>query len=724
MYRSKKVAIAIAVLSLSSMGAMAQEGVQKDKEDVKTAILSGKVALKNLESFNIESTTGEIKLTWGFSSGDAQAPKQFQLQNPNRLVLDWADISKNTTSKSLPTSLSGNDAKLAQSVQHYVSNQRLRTVVEIGDMKDVDVSVNGSFVSVVLKKSANKGPGVVSGPFAKTTESPKSIITPDMMKQSDSKFLVKPEQSVAGKVGLTDLQFAHQSNGSDRLTFVLDGKQTANDVKVENGKLVVRLNGVRSADALNRNSDVRALSSLVQAYDVKTSAAGVVARIDVKGGFEHLAYQVGQNLVVEVRPIKEVMLSTGDGTRVYKGAKMGMNFQSLDIRAALQLLADYSGQNIVVSDAVQGTVALRLKDVPWDQALDLVLESKGLGMVQRGNVIWVAPQQEITAKEQSAAERDLQKVEQQPLRTVSFQLNYQKAERVKTLLVDKDQRILSKRGAVSFDERTNMLFVNDTSPKLEEVSNLIKKIDIPVRQVSIEARIVEANEDFAKELGAKVGFANSEQAFAKNNRAGTFTAPGLSNFPASAINGATPGSFSFMLFNTALTSVLNMELSALVSDGNGRIVSSPRVVTADQMEATIEQGTEIPYQKATSSGATSVEFKKAVMSLIVKPQITPDGRVILDLKVNKDSVGVTTLSGPSIDTKKVNTQVLVENGGTVAIGGIIAEEEHGTVNKVPFLGDLPLIGNLFKKTSRSSSRKELMILITPKIVTETGEVAQ
>lgn len=704
---------ALVIVALASMSATAQQN--SPSNEVQMVKNEAKQYAKTLESFKAEKDTSSIRISWMFSDS-VEKPKQFQLQNPNRTVFDWSDVGMITAQRNGTW-----DPKSPQSIQHFLSNNRMRAVVDSGDYKEVEFVSEGKILTAILKKAENKDGGI-AGPFKNISQA-KSMITPEMAKISDSKFEDK-KQTKDASVGLTDLQFSHQSSGADRFVFSMDAVQTSNDVKVDNGKLVVRLNGVKSADDLNKVTDVKLKSNLVQNFDVKNIGNSVVVKISVKGGFEHFAYQSGKDLVVEVRPIKEVVLSNTTGDKVFKGAKMGMNFQSLDIRAALQLLADYSGQNIVVSDAVQGTVALRLKDVPWDQALDLILESKNLGMVQRGNVIWVAPQQEISSKEQAKAEREIIKNDQQQLRTVSYQLNYQKAEQVKNLLVDKDQRILSKKGAVSYDARTNILFVNDTDSKLEEVSNLIKKIDIAVRQVSIEARIVEANEDFAKELGAKVGFNNSEQAFAKNNRAGTFNAPGLSNFPASAINGATPGSFSFMLFNTALTSVLNMELSALVSDGNGRIVSSPRVVTADQMEATIEQGTEIPYQKATSSGATSVEFKKAVMSLVVKPQITPDGRVILDLKVNKDSVGVTTLSGPAIDTKKVTTQVLVENGGTVAIGGIIAEEEHGTVSKVPFLGDIPIIGNLFKKTSRSSTRKELMILITPKIVTESGEIAK
>jgi type IV pilus assembly protein PilQ len=634
-------------------------------------------------------------------------------------VLDWKGVTNLPEKRSLSW-----DAGSGRSVEHFQANNQLRAIINLEGFAEVNVSQSGDKTELSLSRKMTEKVSEVSGPFKNVNTTKRPLIQEkDMVSPIKSAFIEKNDQGAGlSKLGLTDVKMQRQSDGSVKMIYQLDSEKATADVKMDGQKLVVRLPSVRAVDVLNKYTDTRGLSSLVQGYDIKNQESGVVSVLEMRGNWTYSSYQTNQQLVVEVKQQKEEVLSVGGDVKSFKGQKLSMNFQNLDVRAVLQLLAEYSGQNIVVSDSVQGTIALRLKDVPWDQALDLVLDAKGLSMVQRNNVIWVAPRQEIQQKEQQEAERELQKVEQLPLRTASYQLNYQRAEQVKDLLSNKDQRILSKRGAVSVDARTNTVFVNDVSPKLEEVSNLIKKIDVPMRQVLIEARIVEASDTFAKELGAKVGYTES------NARGGDINSrinsPSLSNLPASGINGAAAGNLAFMLFNPSATRILNVELSALISDGNGKIVSSPRVVTADQMEATIEQGTEIPYQKSTSSGATSIEFKKAVMSLNVKPQITPEGKVILDLKVNKDSIGVTTLSGPSIDTKKVNTQVLVENGGTVAIGGIVAEEDRTTVTKVPFFGDIPIIGYLFRQTSKSSSKKELIVLITPKIVMEDGTLVK
>jgi len=400
-------------------------------------------------------------------------------------------------------------------------------------------------------------------------------------------------------------------------------------------------------------------------------------------------------------------------------------------------------------------VTLRLKDVPWDQALDIILQAKGLGYRKSGNVIWVAPKDELSAKEQLDLEAKKKVADLEPLRTQSFQLNYTKAEDVAKGLTGQsisgggggtNTRILTTRGSVIFETRTNQLFVSDIPSKLEEVQALISKIDIPVRQVLIEARIVEADDTFGRALGVKLGASDSRNANggipgysiggsnsvliggntnavgAQTGQTGatsSFSDTQFVNLPASTavVNGA-PASLALSLFSAAAGRFLNLELQALESDGKGRIVSSPRVITADQTEAVIEQGEEIPYRVATSSGATSIQFKKATLSLKVRPQITPEGNVILDVESNKDSRGVTTDAGPAIDTKHVKTQVLVENGGTVVLGGIFTQTDRDEVNKVPLLGDVPVVGNLFKNKSRVSNKTELLIFITPKVVTD------
>ncbi len=422
----------------------------------------------------------------------------------------------------------------------------------------------------------------------------------------------------------------------------------------------------------------------------------------------------------------------------------------------LQVIADFTNFNVVTSDTVTGTVTLRLKDVPWDQALDIILQSKGLGVRKNGNVLWIAPKDELAAKEQVDLEAKKKVAELEPLRTQSFQLNYTKAEEVAKGLTGQSTaggtsgsqatRILSPRGSVIFETRTNQLFVNDIPTKLEEIQSLIAKIDIPVRQVLIEARIVEAEDTFGRALGVKLGGSDlrgvrggtpgygiggdNRIAVGGNYAAiGTTTGQGSSstyadnqfiNFPANAtaFGGTNAATFALSLFGATANRFLNLELSALEAEGKGNIVSSPRVITADQTKARIEQGEEIPYQQATSSGATSVQFKKASLRLEVTPQITPEGNVILDLEVNKDSRGALTAAGPAINTKQVKTQVLVENGGTVVIGGIFTQDELTEVNKVPLLGDIPYLGYLFQNRVKSTRKTELLVFITPKIVTD------
>ncbi|NML13452.1 type IV pilus secretin PilQ [Azohydromonas caseinilytica] len=458
----------------------------------------------------------------------------------------------------------------------------------------------------------------------------------------------------------------------------------------------------------------------------------------------------------------------------YSGEKLSLNFQNIDVRAVLQVIADFTKLNIVTSDSVTGSVTLRLKDVPWDQALDTILQAKGLAMRRSGDVVWVATREELLAREAAELETQKKLAELEPLQTRAFQLNYAKSEAVARALggqalapapapggataaalapllggapLPPATRMLSERGSVLFEPRTNQLFVTDVPARLEAVRALIERIDIPVRQVLIEARIVEADERFGRALGARLGLSDLRGAAGDRPGfglgGGTFLVPGgnynavgaatgqgaaatyndtrFVNLPANsaALGTAAPAAtFALTLFRAASNRFLNLELSALEADGRGRVLSSPRVVTADQVKAEIEQGEEIPYQSGTSSGATQVEFKKASLRLEVTPQITPEGNVILDVLVSKDSRGALTPTGPAINTKRVRTQVLVENGGTVALGGILAEEERHEANKVPVLGDLPGLGALFRDTVRARSKTELLVFITPQVVAE------
>ncbi len=537
----------------------------------------------------------------------------------------------------------------------------------------------------------------------------------------------------------------------------------------------------RVPDNLRRRLDVSDFGTPVRS--VRTFQQGENARmiIEPNGLWEHNAYQSDTQFVIEVKPVREDPNKLVQGTRGgYRGDKLSLNFQNVDIRALLQVIADFTNLNIVVRDSVAGSITLRLKDVPWDQALDIVLQSKNLDMRKNGNVILVAPRDELVTQEKLDLESKQQIAEIEPTRVETFQLNYQKAESVAKLLGDDKQRVLSKSGSAVPDVRTNKLFVRDTASRLEEVRRIIGQLDIAVRQVLIEARIVEADDRFSRNLGVKLGFndirstiyrtgsvidpvtgaptalnvpvygagaplfGSSAYSTLSGNLQGVAdlssqlgstlsgtNAQGLGqqtavantnfvNLPASGISGANPASFAVSLFGSSLTRFVNLEISALEAEQRGKVVSSPRVLTSDQGKAVIEQGTELPYQTATSSGATAVAFRKANLKLEVVPQITPEGNVIMKVQVNRDAVGQLTPAGFAIDTRSVQTEVLVENGGTVVIGGIYEQFERNRVNKVPFLGDIPYLGNLFKNTARTSDRTELLVFLTPRVVADVA----
>jgi type IV pilus assembly protein PilQ len=455
--------------------------------------------------------------------------------------------------------------------------------------------------------------------------------------------------------------------------------------------------------------------------------------IEPRGAWEHSAYQSDTQFVVEVRQQKQDpnKLTQGPG---YSGEKLSLNFQNIEVRSLLQVIADFTNFNIVTSDSVNGAVTLRLKDVPWDQALDIILQAKGLGMRRSGNVLWIAPKDEIAAKEKLELEANAAIQSLEPVRTQAYQLNYTKAADIAVQLTGTgSSRILSVRGSAIAEPRTNKLFVTDVPTKLEQVQQLIARLDIAVPQVLIEARIVEANDSFGNSLGVKLGAgfpsfgvggggrgvvsSTYDTAVTQKNTGATSDLPFV-NLPSQGAGGFPAATLGVSIFNSSLTRFLNLELSALEADGKGRLVSSPRIVTADKTKALIEQGTEFPYQQATSSGATSVAFRRATLKLEVTPQITPEGNIILDLDINKDSRGETTVAGVAIDTKHIKTQVLVDNGGTVVIGGIFTLDDAQNESRVPVLGDIPLAGNLFKYRDRSTKKTELLVFITPKVVAD------
>jgi type IV pilus assembly protein PilQ len=561
-----------------------------------------------------------------------------------------------------------------------------------------------------------------------------------------------------------DIDFRRTADGAGRVVVALASAQAVADVRQQGRGLLVEFTRASLPEALRRRLDVADFGTPVQVVTSNQVGDRVSVFVEPRGAWEHIAYQADDQFVLEVRAVRADpnKLSPGVG---YTGEKLTLNFQSIEVRSALQVIADFTNFNVVTSDSVSGTIMLRLKDVPWDQALDIIMQSKGLGMRRSGNVLWIAPREELATREQVELEARKKLTELEPLRTQPFQLNYTKADDVARSLAGQGGgsgvsaggsgqavRILSPRGSVIADARTNQLFVSDIPSKLEEIQLLISRIDIPVRQVLIEARIVEADDTFGRSLGVRLG--GSDLRGLRNGvpgypvagdvrvvPGGNLNAVGYQtsqipaggtlpfndstfvNLPAntSSFGGASPATFALSLFSATANRFLNLELSALEATGRGKIVSSPRVVTADQEKATVAQGEELPYQAATSSGATNVQFRKAALRLEVQPQITPEGNVILDVDVSKDSVGRATTAGFAIDTKQVKTKVLVENGGTVVIGGIYTQVEKDELNKVPLLGDLPFVGNLFQNKQRVSNKTELLVFITPKIVSDRPE---
>ena len=562
---------------------------------------------------------------------------------------------------------------------------------------------------------------------------------------------------------LQDIDFRRGSDGAGRVIVNLPSNQVGVDIQQQGQNLVVEFLRSQLPERLRRKLDVADFGTPVQTIAVSQNGERVRMLVEPKGNWEHSAYQSDNQFVLEVRPQKvdPNKLTQGPG---YAGDKLSLNFQNIEVRALLQVIADFTNFNVVTSDTVTGSVTLRLKDVPWDQALDIIMQAKGLGLRKSGNVLWIAPKDELAAKEKLDLESKAQIANLEPMRTQSIQLNYTKAEEVAKGLTGQTAgqgggggggsnsqnaaRILSPRGSLIYETRTNQLFVTDIPSKLEEITAMIAKIDIPVRQVLIEARIVEADDRFGRSLGVKLGAqdlrglqggipgynvgGNNYVTIGGNyNAVGAQTRQGVAqnyansnfvNLPANVTSdvfgGANATNFALSLFSATANRFLNLELSALEADGKGKIVSSPRVITADQVKALIEQGEELPYQVATASGATSIQFRKANLKLEVTPQITPEGNVILSVDVNKDSRGTLTPQGYAINTKHVQTQVLVENGGTVVIGGIFTLTERDDVSQVPVLGDVPVLGNLFKSKSKVSSKTELLIFLTPKVVTE------
>ncbi len=654
-------------------------------------------------------------------------PTGFTIQSPARIALDFPNVG-NAMGRSLIEMNQGN-LRSANVVQ---AGERTRLVLNLKQSTSYKAEIQGKSLLIFMDPIASAAAPAAPQPLTTFAEN-------------------RNRESVP----LKDIDFRRAPDGAARIVVDLANNQVGVDIKQQGQNLVVEFLKTSLPEGLRRRLDVGDFGTPVQLVSTFQTGDRVRMVVEPKGQWEHSAYQSDNQFVLEVRQqkIDPNKLSKGPG---YSGEKLSLNFQNIEVRSLLQVIADFTNFNVITSDSVTGGVTLRLKDVPWDQALDIILQAKGLGMRKTGNVLWIAPKDEITAKEKLELEAAAALQGLEPVRSQAFQLNYTKAADIAAQLGQtsggaqgNNSRILSARGSVIAEPRTNQLFVTDIPSKLEAIQNLITKLDVAVRQVLIEARIVEASDTFGRSLGVKLGGADlrgvrggdAGYTLGGNNRValgGSYTAVGKTNgsvvgqidtneatfvnLPAVGQGGSNPASIGLSIFNAAANRFLLLEISALEADGKGKVVSSPRVVTADQTRALIEQGTELPYQVATSSGATSIAFRKANLKLEVTPQITPEGNIILDLDVNKDSVGQATAAGFAINTKHIKTQVLVENGGTVVIGGIYELNEVENETRVPFLGDVPILGNLFKTRSRSSNKQELLVFITPKMVSDRAAV--
>lgn len=662
---------------------------------------------------SVQGGTETVKID--LSQALTALPPGFAIQSPARIALDFPGVA-NAMGRSNVEVNQGN----LKSVTVVQAGDRTRVVLNLKQAAAYKAQIQGKSLLVLLD------PPVQS--IAET-----------------SNTTVFAEVRAKENAPLKDMDFRRTNDGAGRLVVTLPSNQVGVDIRQQGQTLVVEFMKSTLPEGLRRRLDVGDFGTPVKTVTSTQSGDRVRVVIEPRGQWEHSAYQSDEQFVVEVKEVKTdpKKLTQGVG---YNGQKLSLNFQNIEVRSLLQVIADFTNFNIVTSDSVSGAVTLRLQDVPWDQALDIILQAKGLGMRKSGNVLWVAPKDEIATKEKLDLESQAAVQSLEPLRTQSIQINYAKAADIASQLTATgggtgaaSARLLSARGSVIAEPRTNQIFVTDIPAKLEQVQALIAKLDVAVRQVMIEARIVEASDTFGKALGVKLGgtdlrankggdggyqisgndrvaFGSSyANAVASSGAGGTTDALGsFVNLPATG----AAGTFALSIFNSAANRFLNLEISALEADGKGKVVSSPRVITADQNKALIEQGTEFPYQVASSSGATSIAFRKASLKLEVTPQITPEGNIILSLDVNKDTRGIQTTAGYAIDTKHIQTQVLVENGGTVVIGGIFTEDQVNTVDKVPFFGDLPGVGMLFRRTATSSEKREMLVFITPKVLSE------
>ena len=669
-------------------------------------LLSGLANAVTLEDVSFSSLSGDrIEVVLSFD-GAPPEPSGYTIERPARIAVDLRDTTSGLSSRNISLG-SGN----AQSMTVVETKDRTRLIFNLADLVPYETVRNQN--SLVITIGSSGSPSVASAPSA-TSSSTSSGSASSVSSASDE---------------LAGVDFRRGNNGEGRIIVDLGRANAPVDLSELGGKIRLTMDGLTVPENLRRRLDVTDFATPVNRIDTFIEDGSAVVEIRPEGNYDYIAYQSGREFTVSVERLTEQEAESRREEKFpYTGDKLSLNFQDIEVRSVLQLIADFTGLNLVASDTVSGSITLRLQNVPWDQALDLILKTKGLDKRQIGNVLLVAPADEIAARERLEIETSKQIAELAPVRLDIIQVNYAKAADV-VALIQADEELISSRGFVSSDARTNTISVRETTEKLSEIRRLVTTWDVPVRQVSIEARIVRAQTNVAQDLGVRwggaandvrgdgsviaVGGSQGAVGQARSGGSSSVTFPGAL---AVDLGVSAQGASSFALGWGSDDFLVDLELSALESDGRAEVVSQPRVVTADRQTASIKSGEEIPYQEASSSGATSVSFKEAALSLEVTPQITPDDKIIMDLMVNQDSRGEVTGGIPAINTNSVTTQVLVGNGETVVLGGIFQSEVATTTTKTPFLGDIPYLGRLFKRTEHIDERSELLIFITPKII--------
>lgn len=671
--------------------------------------------LRHLDYSTLPGNRVEITLTL---DKPVTQPESFKTSNPARIALDFMGARSALPQRSVDIGIGA-----INSVTTAEAGNRTRVVVELSQMVPYMTQVDGNEFHIMLQQ-----------PTA-------------MVGAAQSAAASRTDRAVdAGDRKITKIDFQGGPGGAGKIVVNLSDPSTAVDVRQESGKVVAEFMRTKVPARLQRRLDVTDFATPVQT--IATTQRGDTARITItpSGTYDQIAYQADDTFTIEIKPISTAEKKERKKKAFeYTGERLSLNFQDIAVRSVLQLIADFTGTNLVVSDSVTGNITLRLQNVPWDQALDIILKTKGLGKRQRGNVMLVAPAAEIAAREKLELQSKQQIQQLAPLHSEFLQVNYAKAQDLAQLILgggQKGRSLLSERGTVNVDERTNTLIVRDTEQNLDDIRRLVSKLDIPVRQVLIESRVVIANDDFSNELGVRFGYSRDQGNLAGDGQGALVGGklPGDVNFGQNTGFEVPAGSGNEgLLVDLPVTNaagavglavgkigsyLLQLELSAMESENRGDVISSPRVITTNQKEAYIKQGVQIPFQRATSSGATSVQFKEAVLGLTVTPQITPDDRILLDLQVTKDSRGEETNAGPAINTQAVGTQVLVSNGETVVLGGVYERTKNRTVNRVPFFGELPMVGWLFRNTVRVNNNSELLIFVTPKILKENMALYQ